>query len=335
LTILTGNETHPTDSGFDRFYGSIANVANFNESYFRWTKIEHDAGEPPPVPFTTTTWYGTATSTDARNWINAQSNAFFAYVCFNPPHGPFEVPPQALVSASTRDEITCLGFEAGDQATDSDPVQKRRLFYKAMLEAVDTEIGNLLDTIDPAKLANTMIIRDGGQRHAGKRDERSSAHRRPREAHRVRVGRESSADRFRTSRPRAWGLRERRSRRGGRSLAHHRGDHRREPKPRGTERHDRRRQLPARHPRSAASPGKSKVRVLAVLQAERHSAPAAGPEPVLHPPRALRLGRELRVPPHSRREATRDDCDPPTYRQYFFRIGESHEQTIDLLTTEP
>jgi len=158
LTILSGNETHPTDNGFDRFYGSIANVANFNESYFRWTKIEHDAGEPPPVPFTTTTWYGTATRTDASNWINAQSNAFFAYVCFNPPHGPFEVPPQALVSASTRDEIACLGFEAGDQATDSDPVQKRRLFYKAMIEAIDTEIGNLLDSIDPAKLANTMII---------------------------------------------------------------------------------------------------------------------------------------------------------------------------------
>ena len=127
------------------------------ESYFSWTKIERRRWSPP-VPFTTTTWYGIATSTDASSWINAQSNAFFAYVCFNPPHSPFEVPPQNLVSSSTRDEIACLGYEAGDRATASDPVQKRRLFYKAMLEAVDTEIGNLLDSITPAKLANTMII---------------------------------------------------------------------------------------------------------------------------------------------------------------------------------
>ena len=158
LTTLTGNETHATDNGFDRFYGSIANVATLNESYFSWTKIEHDAGEPPSVPFTTTTWYGIATSTDASTWINAQSNAFFAYVCFNPPHAPFEVPPLDLVASSTGDEITCLGFGPGDQASATDPVQKRRLFYRAMLEAVDTEIGSLLDTIDPAKLANTMIF---------------------------------------------------------------------------------------------------------------------------------------------------------------------------------
>jgi arylsulfatase A-like enzyme len=79
-------------------------------------------------------------------------------VCFNPPHEPFEVPPLALVSTSTRTEIACLGFVPGDQTAASDPIQKKRLFYKAMLEAVDTEIGNLLDTITPAKLANTMIF---------------------------------------------------------------------------------------------------------------------------------------------------------------------------------
>jgi arylsulfatase A-like enzyme len=158
LTHLTGNETHPTDNGFDRFYGSIANVETLGDNYFSWTKIEHDAGSPPPVPFTSTTWYGIATSTDASNWINAQSNAFFAYVCLNPPHSPFEVPPQELVASSTRNEIACLGYAPGDRATASDPAQKRRLFYKAMLEAVDTEIGDLLDSITPAKLANTMIF---------------------------------------------------------------------------------------------------------------------------------------------------------------------------------
>jgi hypothetical protein len=29
----------------------------------------------------------------------------------------------------------------------------------------------------------------------------------------------------------------------------------------------------------------------------------------------------------------RGDCDPPTYAQHFFRIGECHEETIDLLAT--
>jgi arylsulfatase A-like enzyme len=158
LTYLSGNETHPTDNGFQHFSGSISNVNAFGEDYFDWSKIVHDAGTPPPVPTPSTTWHGTATSTDARNWINAQTNAFFAYVCFNPPHAPFEVPPLGLASPETESEIACWGFVPGDEAGAGAPVQQRRLFYKAMLEAVDTEIGNLIDGITPAKLANTMIF---------------------------------------------------------------------------------------------------------------------------------------------------------------------------------
>ncbi len=332
LTYLSGNETHAIDNGFDRFYGSIANVGTLNESYFRWTKIEHNAGDPPPVPFTSTTWYGIATSTDASNWINAQSNAFFAYVCFNPPHAPFEVPPQELVSSSTRDEIACLGFVPGDQASASDPVQKRRLFYKAMLEAVDTQIGNLLDTITPAKLANTIIfvIADNGTPE--------SVMNIP--PHTAGHGKTTVYE---------WGVRVPLIVSG--SLV---------PVPGGFVSDvpvgavDVWRTIAAitgANPNIAApNVTIDGVSFLPVILDPLHHpsnrqyafSQSFWPNGVPLPPpdqnqcfslhaRSISDGSYTYVRIQDAKQ--RNDCDPPTYRQYFFRIGESHEQTIDLLTT--
>lgn len=157
LTYLAGNESHAVDNGFHRFYGSISNVNGLGEEYFSWSKIQHDAGGSP-MPSVSTTWNGTVTSADAKAWINAQTKAFFAYVCFNPPHAPFQVPPQALVSPATWAEVVCWGGFEGAIAGSNDPVELRRLYYRAMLEAIDKEIDNLLGGITPAKLANTMVI---------------------------------------------------------------------------------------------------------------------------------------------------------------------------------
>ena len=157
LTHLVGNASHAVDNGFHRFYGSISNVAALDEDYFDWTKVEDNADGLPPAFPSSTTWHGTVTRSDAANWINAQTKAFFAYVCFNPPHAPFQVPPQHLVSTATWNEIVCWGGSEGAVADDTDPVQLRRLYYRAMLEAIDKEIDNLLDEIEP-KLANTMVF---------------------------------------------------------------------------------------------------------------------------------------------------------------------------------
>jgi arylsulfatase A-like enzyme len=167
LTWLTGNDSHAVDNGFDRFYGSIANL----NTYFIWTKIEHDRGSAPQQiaingsltnpPFTTETWQGSITRRDAVRWINNQQNAFFAYVCFNPPHFALQVPPLVLLPPQTQQDLQCYPggpFPPGVYTQTNAPMERRQLFYRAMVEGIDAEIGNMMSGIDPQKLANTMVF---------------------------------------------------------------------------------------------------------------------------------------------------------------------------------
>lgn len=142
-----GDATHTVNNGYQRFYGSPRNTAD----HFLWTKTEHDEGSLP-VEIPESDWSASIARADAVRWINAQGGPFFAYVAFNPPHEDWQVPPKALLSDATIAELE--GYAEGQVA---EPPQ-RRLFYQAMLEAVDTEIGNLIDGIDRLKRANTMIF---------------------------------------------------------------------------------------------------------------------------------------------------------------------------------
>jgi arylsulfatase A-like enzyme len=121
--------------------------------HFDWKKIEHDEGSPSSAPIPITTWSASVARSDAVSWINAQTQPFFAYVAFNPPHDEWQVPPLALLSDATRAELA--GFEEGKTAIGN---VERKLFYRAMLEAVDTEIGNLLDGIHPFQRQRTMVF---------------------------------------------------------------------------------------------------------------------------------------------------------------------------------
>ena len=77
---------------------------------------------------------------------------WFLYVAFNAAHGPLNLPPEALVPS---------GLPADDA-----PNEDR---FDAVLEALDTEIGRLLDSLDPAVLASTTVlaIGDNGTSDAG------------------------------------------------------------------------------------------------------------------------------------------------------------------------
>jgi arylsulfatase A-like enzyme len=141
------NAAHVVDNGYERFYGSLGNTAD----HFLWTKTEHDEGSAPlQIPMSA--WSASIARADAVRWINAQVKPFFAYVAFNPPHQKWQVPPKALLSDATTAELE--GFAEGQDALPS----QRQLFYRAMLEAVDTEVGNLIDGIDRQKRENTMIF---------------------------------------------------------------------------------------------------------------------------------------------------------------------------------
>jgi len=140
---------HAVRNGYHRFYGTLVNAYD----HFNWDKIEHDEGGPPSAPIPITTWSASVVRSDALNWINAQTQPWFAYVAFNPPHDDWQVPPLALLSGPTQLELA--GYAEGQSAVNN---LQRKLIYRAMLEAVDTEVGNLLDGIDPLQLENTMIF---------------------------------------------------------------------------------------------------------------------------------------------------------------------------------
>ena len=141
--------SHPVRSGYERFYGFLANGAD----HFDWFKIEHDLGALDPVGIEVDDhWSADVAREDAANWIATTAEPFLAYVAFNPPHSPFTPPP-----FETRDGRSLLSQETRDALLSASP-DDHELFYLAMLEAVDAEIGHLLDDIGPDKLARTMVL---------------------------------------------------------------------------------------------------------------------------------------------------------------------------------
>jgi len=95
---------------------------------------------------------------------------------FNAPHFPYQMPPLSLLSPETRIALEnagncrgpyCAGQVAGEDgdcgastcgdATACTAIQER-LFFDAMLEAVDAEIGLLLAQMHPEALANTLVV---------------------------------------------------------------------------------------------------------------------------------------------------------------------------------
>jgi arylsulfatase A-like enzyme len=67
------------------------------------------------------------------------------------------VPPYATLSRRTQARLSFLGYEAGDVARADEP-DDEKLIYHANVEAVDHELGALLDGIPPAVQAETVVI---------------------------------------------------------------------------------------------------------------------------------------------------------------------------------
>ena len=105
-------------------------------SYFRWPRVLNG------LQTTSTTYATTATVDSALAWIQGRSNPWFCYVSFNAPHYPYHVPPAGLYY----EDLTGL-------SPTSSPA---RPFYKAAIEALDTELGRLLAGI--GSLQNTYVI---------------------------------------------------------------------------------------------------------------------------------------------------------------------------------
>ena len=138
--VRNGWQDHPNLVGFDHFSGLVRCCP---ESYFAWVHLEN--GE-----FSTRTGYAVTDKVDdAIEWLGDPSERdapWFLWLAFNTPHTPIHMPPRDLLQSDFSD------FE------DADAEQQDPRFFDAMLEAMDTEIGRLLDHIGPDVLENTYVL---------------------------------------------------------------------------------------------------------------------------------------------------------------------------------
>ncbi|MCK6502924.1 sulfatase-like hydrolase/transferase [Myxococcota bacterium] len=92
------------------------------------------------------TYATTDTVDDALAWLSDQQGPWVLWVAFNAPHTPLHLPPEDLHS-----QVGLTGAAADVEAR---PAQ----YFQAMVEAMDTEIGRLLDGIGEDQLGRTWVI---------------------------------------------------------------------------------------------------------------------------------------------------------------------------------
>ena len=137
LSGSTADHNHPNNLGIDYYSGMIGGGI---QNYSNWTFSENGNTS------NTNQYSTTKLTNEAIDWINDQDSEWFMWLAYNAPHTPFHLPPNDL---HTQGELST------DQAAiDSNPLP----YYMAMLEAVDSEMGRLFNSIGEEELANTTII---------------------------------------------------------------------------------------------------------------------------------------------------------------------------------
>ncbi len=133
---LGGGDNGPQDlAGWNEFRGTLNSGVN---SYYDWSKTINGVTTPNVTTYTTTDQIN-----DAVSFINSQGdNPWFCWLALNAPHGPFQEPPADLVLSNSSGGNT-------------------RGTYERMLEAMDTELARLLETVD-LSTTNILLIGDNG-----------------------------------------------------------------------------------------------------------------------------------------------------------------------------
>jgi arylsulfatase A-like enzyme len=147
---IPGPEQHPLNSGFQHHRGSLGNPlmaahrAPMGRGYFHWQKNTDGFLAMSRVYMTTDT------ADEAIQMIETLPEPWLIWVSFNAPHKPLHRPPDHL-----------HGYELGDDATDAEK-------YNASVEALDTELGRVLDHLVPEVRDRTTIVflGDNGTIHA-------------------------------------------------------------------------------------------------------------------------------------------------------------------------
>lgn len=134
---LSGNNqtANPEDFGVDYYAGLIRGAVG---DYYQWQLTEDGVGVLQNE-------YATEVFTDLSiDWVNDQTEPWFLWLAYNAPHTPFHVPPSEMHSqGALQPYINGL-----------DPVP----YYMAAIEAMDYQIGRLLNNIPSDELENTVIV---------------------------------------------------------------------------------------------------------------------------------------------------------------------------------
>ena len=131
----SGGPRSPLEHGFNWSAGAPANIRSgcADCDYFSWMKQVNGSVSRVNVYATTDT------TNDAIARANEMHEPWFMWLAYNAPHEPFHIPPNELHSQTDlEDDVVRM--------------------YAAMVEALDTEIGRLLASIEPSRLENTTII---------------------------------------------------------------------------------------------------------------------------------------------------------------------------------
>jgi arylsulfatase B len=134
---LSGENTdiNPESFGIDYYAGLIRGAV---QDYYQWQLYENGSASLE-------TEYISKVFTDLSiDWINSQSKPWFLWLAYNAPHTPFHVPPSEMHSQGDLPSYT--------EGLDPNP------YYMAAIEAMDYQIGKLLEGIPDDELDNTIII---------------------------------------------------------------------------------------------------------------------------------------------------------------------------------
>lgn len=136
-----GNSGPSTIGGWDKFAGIIQGGV---PDYALWNKSEDGATTANVTTYTTSDQVN-----EAVEYIGLQNNdPWFVWMAFNAPHTPFHEPPAGLAPP-------------GGYSTQGASESLESWQYRRALEALDTEIGRLLQSVDLSR-TDIIIIGDNG-----------------------------------------------------------------------------------------------------------------------------------------------------------------------------
>jgi arylsulfatase A-like enzyme len=129
-TNVGGADAPRVSGGWDDFEGTLSGGLS---DYFSFTETANGSSQ------SVSNYATTEQVDDALRWIANQTGPWTCTVAFNAPHSPFHVPPQEL--------------HTFDLSTGSTNTQR----YRAAVQAMDSEIGRLLNDLGSA-IDNTVVV---------------------------------------------------------------------------------------------------------------------------------------------------------------------------------